>query len=256
MKRTAVLFLLPNLWIGCLALECTTVSGRLKQVDAGNGHVFGVCPKGEIFTLYGSSLIRLPGQLKHVSVGPAGVWGVNSTNNIHKLVKGDWVAVPGLMRQVDAGGKMFAAGVNMGSVVFCLGEEATTGYAGPGSRASWTQLPGKLRYYSCGPYSCWGVNAADEIYIMKGVTPTACGGSLDLEHISGSLAMIEVSTDGQVYGVNSLGDIYKREGVSPCNPAGTEWRHVQHSEKVKHLSYDLGHLWLINRENRILDCTE
>ncbi|KAI4882851.1 hypothetical protein NFI96_009952 [Prochilodus magdalenae] len=210
MMRTAALFLLLNLWVAGQALKCAEVPGRLKQIDAGNGQVFGVCPKGEIFTLYASSFIRLTGSLKHVSVGPAGVWGVNQTNQIHKLVKGDWVTVPGLLRQVDAGGKLFVAGANPGGVVFCLGEEATTKFAGPGSPASWTQLPGKLRHYSCGPYSCWGVNAADEIYVMKGVTPTACAGSLEWEQISGSLNVIEVSTDGKVFGVNADGDVYQR----------------------------------------------
>uniref|UniRef100_A0A3B1ILN9 Fish-egg lectin-like n=1 Tax=Astyanax mexicanus TaxID=7994 RepID=A0A3B1ILN9_ASTMX len=149
-----------------------------------------------------------------------------------------------LLEKVDAGGKLFAAGLNMGGVVFCLGEEATTGFAGPGSPASWTQLPARLKYYSCGPYSCWGVNTADEIFILKPIT--------------GSLSMIEVSTDGRVYGVNSVGDIYQRylEGILPCNPAGTGWRHVSYSEKVKHVSYDLGHLWLIGKDNHIMDCTE
>ncbi|KAI4882228.1 hypothetical protein NFI96_025677, partial [Prochilodus magdalenae] len=62
-------------------------------------------------------------------------------------------------------------------------------------------------------YSCWGtreVNAADEIFVMKGVTPTACAGSLEWEQISGSLNVIEVSTDGKVFGVNADGDVYQR----------------------------------------------
>ncbi|XP_036413282.1 fish-egg lectin-like [Colossoma macropomum] len=256
MMRTAILFLLLNLWVTCLALQCMEVPGRLKQIDAGNGQVFGVCPKGEIFTLYGSSFIRLQGLLKHVSVGPAGVWGVNSTNQIHKLVKGDWVPVPGTLKQVDAGGKMFAAGVNPGGLVFCLSAEATTKYAGPGSPASWTQLPGKLKYYSCGPYSCWGVNLAEEVFLMKGVTPTACAGSLEWQQIPGALSMIEVSTDGKVYGLDSEGDVHQREGVAPCNPAGTGWRKINLSQKVKHVSYDLGHLWLVGRDNHITYCTE
>ncbi|KAI4884532.1 hypothetical protein NFI96_010979 [Prochilodus magdalenae] len=151
----------------------------------------------------------------------------------------------GLLKQVDAGGMISPAGVNIEDEIFCLLW---------GQSSSWTQLPGRLRYYSCGPYSCWGVNSADHIFIMKEVTPTACVGSLNWEQISGALSMIEVSTDGQVYGVNSNGDIYQRDGVSASNPAGTGWHQVQHPQKVKHVSYDLGHLWLIGRDDSIMDC--
>ena len=121
---------------------------------------------------------------------------------------------------------------------------------------------------------------------FQGVTPTASAGSLEWEQISGSLNVIEVSTDGKVFGVNADGDVYQRyvhslnfnhrntehweiitvgltdgsdccrEGVLPCNPAGTGWRQIPYSQKVKHVSYDLGHLWLITRDNHIIDCTE
>ncbi|KAI4883551.1 hypothetical protein NFI96_030650 [Prochilodus magdalenae] len=60
-----------------------------------------------------------------------------------------------------------------------------------------------------------------------------------LNEISGALSMIEVfPLIGQVYGVNSNGDIYQRDGVSASNPAGTGWHQVQHPQKVKHVSYD------------------
>ncbi|XP_036413468.1 fish-egg lectin-like [Colossoma macropomum] len=247
MERTAVLFVLLSFCITSLALECRVVPGRLKQIDVSNGQVFGVNSSNHIYTLYSNSWIQVPGSLKHVSVGPAGVWGVDFNNYVYKLGRGDWVFVPGLLKQVDAGGMVSPAGVNMNDDIYCL-----TG----GQGSSWKHIPGKLKYHSCGPYSCWGVNAADNIYIMKGVTPTACGGSLNWQQISGALSMIEVSTDGKVYGVNSNGHVYRREGVSPSNAAGTVWRQVPSPQKVKHVSYDLGHLWLIGRDDSIMDCTE
>ncbi|XP_036413471.1 fish-egg lectin-like [Colossoma macropomum] len=246
MERTAVLFVLLSFCITSLALECRVVPGKLKQLDVGNGQMFGVNSSNEVYTLYSTGWIQVPGSLKHVSVGPAGVWGVDSNNYIYKLVGGDWVIVPGLLKQVDAGGMFSPAGVSMNDDIFCL----------TGGQGSWTYIPGKLKYYSCGPYSCWGVNSADTIFIMKGVTPTACAGSLSWEQIPGALSMIEVSTDGKVFGVTSNGDIYERDGVSMSNPAGTGWHQVQHPQKVKHVSYDLGHLWLINADNSIMDCTE
>ncbi|XP_036413469.1 fish-egg lectin-like [Colossoma macropomum] len=247
MERTAVLFVLLSFCITSLALECRVVPGKLKQIDVSNGQVFGVNSNNQVFTLYSNSWIQVPGSLKHVSVGPAGIWGVDSNNYIYKLVGGDWVFVPGLLKQVDAGGMVSPAGVNMNDDIYCL-----TG----GQGSSWTNIPGKLKYYSCGPYSCWGVNSADNIYIMKGVTPTTCAGSLNWQQIPGGLSVIEVSTDGKVYGVSSIGEVFQRDGVSPSNPAGTGWRQIPYSQKVKHVSYDLGHLWLIGRDDSIMDCTE
>ncbi|XP_072513718.1 fish-egg lectin-like [Salminus brasiliensis] len=247
MERPAVLFVLLNLWTTSLALECKLVRGSLKQIDAGNGQVFGVNTNNDIFTLYGSIWTQVPGSLKHVSVGPAGVWGVDANNYILRLDEGDWVIVPGLLTQVDAGGLASPAGVNMNDDIFCL-----LGRKG----ASWTNIPGKLKYYSCGPTSCWGVNGADNIFIMKGMTSTACVGSLLWEQVPGYLSMIEVSTDGKVYGVNSNGDIFIRDGIAPATPAGTGWRQIAYPQKAKHVSYDLGHLWVIATDNTINDCTE
>ncbi|XP_072513105.1 fish-egg lectin-like [Salminus brasiliensis] len=247
MKTLALVLVLLNLGLACLALQCSVVPGSLKQIDAGNGQVFGVNSKDEIFTLYSKGWVQVPGSLKHVSVGPAGVWGVDSDNYIFRLQRGDWTVFPGLLKQVDAGGVTSPAGVNMYDDIYCLpGDEGAT----------WISLPGKLKYYSCGPYSCWGVNSADNIYIMKEVTQTSCGGSLKWEQIPGSLSMVEVSTDGKVYGVNSNGDMYEREGISSSSPSGTKWRQIQLRQRIKHISYDLGHLWLITSNDSIMDCTE
>ncbi|KAG9262881.1 fish-egg lectin-like, partial [Astyanax mexicanus] len=180
------------------ALNCRVVPGSLKQIDVGNGQVFGVNSADEIFTLYSGAWTRISGSLKHVSVGPAGVWGVNANNYIYRLDNGDWVPVNGQLKQVDAGGMIFPAGVNMNDYVYCL-------QGGVG----WKTLPGKLKYYSCGPYSCWGVNSADNIFIMK-VEQVYCSRDALWEHIPGALSMIEVSTDGKVYGVNSNGDVFTR----------------------------------------------
>ncbi|KAG9337725.1 hypothetical protein JZ751_028222 [Albula glossodonta] len=238
-----------------VAMTCREVPGSLKQIDVGVGQVFGVNDNNLIYTLNGETWTKLPGTLKHVSVGPSGVWGANRNNYIYKLVGGYWVRVPGLLKQVDAGGDQFAAGVNMHDNVYCLGRDATVGFSRENSPAPWQQLPGALMYYSCGPNGCWGVNSNQDIYLMKGVTPTACMGSKDWQKIEGKLVMIEVGTDGSVYGVNAGGNVYRRDGITTSNPAGTGWTHLSLSVKSKHVSYDLGHLWVITSENKIMDCT-
>ncbi|KAJ8354771.1 hypothetical protein SKAU_G00223380 [Synaphobranchus kaupii] len=237
-----------------LAMQCKEVSGRLKQIDAGVGQVFGVSENDEIYTLYGGTWTRLPGALMHVTVGPSGVWGVSSNNNIYKLVGANWVQVPGLLKQVDAGGDQFISGVNMVDDVFCLLREHTVGYKGVGSPTPWTGIPGKLIYYSCGPNGCWGVNKSHEIFVRKGVFPAACLGNTDWQLVAGKLVMIEVGTDGSVYGVNAVGDVFRRDGISACEPVGTDWTFLSECGKSKHVSFDLGHLWVIAVDDRIRDC--
>ncbi|RXM98000.1 Fish-egg lectin [Acipenser ruthenus] len=104
--------------------------------------------------------------------------------------------------EIDAGGDEFVAGVNLNDNI-CLNVHST-------DPIPWNLLPGALKYYSCGPYNCWEVNSGDQIYVMKGVTPSSCMGSNTWQNIPGALSMIEVSTDSSVYGVNSGGDVFRR----------------------------------------------
>ncbi|KAL2083755.1 hypothetical protein ACEWY4_021528 [Coilia grayii] len=233
---------------------CRNVPGALTQIDVGIGQVFGVNRGNNIYTRYGQSWVQLPGLLKHVTVGPAGVWGVNNDNRIFKLVAGDWVVVPGLLKQIDAGGDQFVAGANHDNAPFCLTKAHTTAYGREGNAAGWTHIPGLLKYYTCGPDSCWGVNHDDQIFIRKGVGPNTCAAG-NWQHIPGGLSMIEVGNDGSVYGVNSLGNIYRRDGISKDQPEGNNWTHIElYSGQVKHVSYDLGHLWIILKNDLIYDC--
>ncbi|XP_061118054.1 fish-egg lectin-like isoform X2 [Conger conger] len=233
-------------------MNCREVAGKLKQIDAGVGQVFGVADDNSIYTIFGRTWTRIPGALKHVTVGPAGVWGVNTGNQIFKLVGGVWVLVDGLLKQVDAGDQ-FVVGVNIEDHVYCLGRGATVGCRGPGLPISWIGITGSLKYYSCGPNGCWGVNSANDIFFRKGVTPAACRGN-DWQKIAGALVMIEVGTDGSVYGVNDEGEVYRRDGITAAKPAGTEWISTSPCTKSKHVSYDLGHLWVVTTDGRILDC--
>ncbi|XP_030635274.1 fish-egg lectin-like [Chanos chanos] len=237
-----------------IAWDCKTVPGKLKQIDAGIGQVFGVNDANDIYTLYGNTWTQLPGKLKHVTVGPAGVWGTAPNDQIYRLVGGQWSLVKGILKQIDAGGDQFVAGVNRHYHIFCLGKSGTVPIKGPDSRVPWVRVPGGLNYYSCGPISCWGVTGGDQIFIRKKVTPTSCAGPVNWEHVGGSLSMIEVSAEGHVYGVNSNGNVYIRNGVTDSNPTGTGWTEVGLCFKAKHVSYDLGHLWVIKKDGSIMKC--
>ncbi|XP_066574054.1 fish-egg lectin-like [Amia ocellicauda] len=218
------------------------------------GQVFGTNEDNLIFTLYGDRWNHLPGSLKHITVGPSGIWGINSTNAVLKLVGANWVQVPGQMKQIDAGGDQFVAGVSTADGIYCLGLQATVGYKGPGSPAPWEGRAGSLKYQSCGPLGCWGVNYNGNVYVCPVVSPQQCQGTGWMQ-VYGTLSMLEVGSDGSVYGVITAGTVYTRDGITSSNPAGTGWTEMSECGKCKHVSFDLGHLWVITQDNRILDCS-
>ncbi|XP_069802791.1 fish-egg lectin-like [Dendropsophus ebraccatus] len=231
-------------------LQCTVMPGKLKQIDAGNGQVYGVNDDDNIYQWLNKNWMQIPGLLTHVSVGPAGVWGVNRANAIFRLQDNNWVAVNGALKQIDAGGNKFVSGVNSVDSVFCLNQDQTVSKP---AVLSYNQLEGNLKYYSCGLYGCWGINSNNNIYYRYDVQPTSCRGSR-WQQIDGSLVKVEVGTDGSVYGVNSQGNVYKREGISAKSPTGTSWTRLDLSNSFQHVSYDRGNLWLLTKCGDIFKC--
>uniref|UniRef100_A0A8C5RAJ6 Lectin n=1 Tax=Leptobrachium leishanense TaxID=445787 RepID=A0A8C5RAJ6_9ANUR len=250
MKLCACLILI-FLGVAAAGLQCTLVPGWLKQIDAGAGQVYGVSDGDNIFRWNGNNWENIPGKLIHVSVGPSGVWGTNIKSNIYKMQDGNWVQVVGGLMQVDAGGSGHLVGVNQNNI-YCLNQDATFSR---GSDLSFNHVDGELKYYSCGRYGCWGVNSKNEIFHRLNVSPTNCKGK-EWKHVDGSMVMVEVSTDGAVYGINTVGQIYKRKGISSSNPIGTAWSLVNICGPFKHLSYDEGILWLINKDGNIFKCED
>ncbi|XP_068099448.1 fish-egg lectin-like [Hyperolius riggenbachi] len=232
--------------------QCTLIPGNLRQIDAGAGKVYGINAKEEVFQWVDHQWKQIPGQLSHVSVGPAGVWGVNKANNIYMRQNSSWMPVAGALKQVDAGGNKFVAGVNANDNIYCLRQSCTLAYS---SAATFTLLDGGLKYYSCGPIGCWGVNNGNYIYYRHNVKPSNCQGS-HWQHIDSSLTMVEVGMDGSVFGVNSGGDVYKREGITESTPTGTSWSLQDFCGSFKHVSYDAGSLWLLNTDGDIYKCSD
>ncbi|CAB1346236.1 unnamed protein product [Coregonus sp. 'balchen'] len=217
----------------------------LLALSHGLGQVVATDTSQIPYYLVGDEWIRLPGSLKHITVGPAGIWGVNKEDSIYKYVAG-------LLKQLDAGGNQFMVGVNMDDTPFCLTSSATVGYKGPGSPTSWTRLPGAVKYYSCGPFGCWAVNKNDDIFLM--ILNQDCQNK-GWSHIDGKLSMIEVATDGSVFGVNSSGDVFTRDGITASKPEGTGWRKVPLFLRMKHVTYDLEHLWVVSKSAVTMVCT-
>ncbi|XP_061088941.1 fish-egg lectin-like [Conger conger] len=241
------------------AIKCKTIKGHLKQIDAGIGLVVGVNSENKIYILLGDTWAKVPGTLKHVSVGSSGIWGIEPDNTIHKFVGGtSWIKVPGSLEQVDAGGDEFVAGVNKEHQPYCLNRDPAMNFRSTSSETPWVKVAGVLSYYSCGPIACWGTSDDQRIWLREWTSPIQCEGTVgDREEwvlVPGELSMVEVGTDGSVYGVNKEGVVFYRDGITEFQQAGTQWVKLTEAGKAKHVSYDLGFLWVITPEEEILKC--
>ncbi|XP_041426665.1 fish-egg lectin-like [Xenopus laevis] len=244
-----LLILLQLLYTGASAeMSCTTIPEKLKQLDAGNGDVFGVSDEGSVYFWHSDRWRQIKGNYLHVTVGPAGVWAVDKNNLVYRLQNFEWIQVSGLLKQIDAGGDTFLVGVNAEDNIYCLNQESIKGIT-----LSYKQIKGKLMYYSCGPHGCWGVNNVYEVYYQNNVTQTSCKGTGSVR-VPGSSAMVEVGTDGSVFGVTKYGEVIRRVGISPTNPMGTTWKSLELYGNFKHVSYDAGFLWIIAENGRVIRC--
>ncbi|XP_056311008.1 fish-egg lectin-like [Danio aesculapii] len=253
MKACQYVLLFNCLFLYALALECEVIPGNLKQIDAGIGILGGVNDDNELFLFLGNHFRKINATMKHFTVGPAGELGVNLSNTVLKFQSGQFSSIPVNFKQVDAGGDQIVVGVTPLNDVFCLNKDANN--VGPSGNFPWVQLSGKLKYYSCGPYSCWGVNSAGNTVIRRSITGASCGGSGIFELIGGSLSMIEVATDGNVFGIDLQGNLLQRTGVSASNPIGSGWLgYLVCPDGHKHVTYDLGRLYVICSDGSIRRC--
>ncbi|XP_078389604.1 fish-egg lectin-like [Cetorhinus maximus] len=249
----ACIFLLLLLAGASWALVCKQIGGHMKQIDASNGQVYAVDFRGNVFTRRGESWARVPGNLAHVTVGASGVWGAGKDQKFYRLVDGSWAILAGLLMQVDAGGDQIVAGVDRRNDIFCSNKDATVS-AASFSTPAYSQIQGKMKYYSCGPQTCWGVNAGGYIYCRLHVHPKACIGS-HWQRVSGKFLMVEVGTDGTVYGIGRSGAIFRRVGISKKKPEGTRWVLLHFlGRRFRHVSADLGTLWLVETDGDVVRC--
>ncbi|XP_036812888.1 fish-egg lectin isoform X1 [Oncorhynchus mykiss] len=136
--------------------------------------------------------------------------------------------LPAGVNQLDAGEDQFVVVANMDYVPGCLSRSASLGFMGADSSLRGIRLPGALNQ-DC-QNNGW-------------------------RHIDGKLSMIEVATDGSVFGVNSAGQVYTRDGITASKPEGTGWSNVPMYMPMKHVTYDLGRLWVISNSGFTMVCT-
>ncbi|XP_019635211.1 PREDICTED: plasminogen-like [Branchiostoma belcheri] len=134
------------------------------------------------------------GQLEFVSVGSKGVWGVNHLDDVFYHVRGFDINPSNLP-------------------------------------VSWDQTEGtlKLKQISSGR-SVWGISANGDVLIRLGMALTY--GST-WETVQGvKLKQLDASSNAnQLWGVDSNNNIFRRTGISPNRPAGTDWEQIDGSMK-------------------------
>ncbi|XP_072325067.1 fish-egg lectin-like [Scyliorhinus torazame] len=235
------------------ALVCKQVAGRMKQIDASNGQVFAVDFHGNVFTRRGEFWARVPGNLGHVTVGAAGVWGVGRDQKVYKLVDGSWAILTGMLKQIDGGGDQIIAGVNGGNNVFCSNKRDTV-RAARFFTPVYKHIRGKMKYYSCGPNTCWGVNPTGFIYCRLHIKPVFCIGTHWLR-VPGRFRMVEVGSDGTVFAIDIHWRVFRRVGISPARPQGIRWVLFNFvGRRFRHVTADLGTLWLVETNGRLIRC--
>ncbi|MBN3318261.1 FEL protein, partial [Atractosteus spatula] len=224
------------------ALQCRAVPGGLKQMDAGAGRVCGVDNADNLVSYQGNSWVSLAMKGKHVNVASL----------VFKWLQGRWIQVqPGSLIQIDAGGDKLVVGVNVANSIWCLNSGPVLQYAGQGN-IPWIPVVGSLKYYSCGPFGCWGVNRMDQIFVKLDVSVDSCKGSDKWYPIQGSMSLVEVGSDGSVYGVNGV--VFKRLGIDACNPFGRRWWALRAAGVARHVSYDRGIVWIVCKDGRVQRC--
>ncbi|KAK2858739.1 hypothetical protein Q5P01_003359 [Channa striata] len=226
------------------------------QIDAGQGQVVMRDRENLAYFLSGSTWFRLgTSKIKHVSVGSAGIWGVDPFNRVYKYVSGNFVLSEGVsLQQLDAGGAGQVVGISISSTVHCLKSTLASTY-GQVSVLNWDSLSRNLVYYSCGPlYGCWGTDAADRIYVTQRLTPNTCETS-GWMLVDGAAKVVEVGSDGNVFVVNAQGIVYQRLGISSGAPQGTQWVQIPMCMSIKHVTYDLGTLWVVTTGGTLMQCS-
>ncbi|XP_060639785.2 fish-egg lectin-like [Anolis sagrei] len=249
-----ILFLLADLLL-LNAQLCTEIPnpGLLKQIDAGNGLVVGLEPTGNVFMLNGEDWLYLAGGMQHVSVGISGIWMVDYDKHIYRLLGSNLEKVSESFEQINAGGNLFVAGVKSGNHPMCLSSSEFLAMK-PTSSVTWTVMSGTMKSLSCGLQGCWGVNTAGSVYFRTGIEPQRCQGTR-WEYIPSTFSMIDVGSDGKVYGMKKGGDVFYRDGITDSKASGTRWTKVNNiNARAKHLTYDANILWLITQDDRILRC--
>lgn len=226
----------------CSGTKWKKLARSFKQVDTAV-RTWAVDSSYYIYGRLNGKWRKVSGRLNHVSSGLAGVWGVRGNAIYYRVMRKrplgiSWKRVSGGLRQIDSGPRGIVCGVNRYDNIYCRLQ--ITRRVPYGRR--WINVPGKLKYASCGDYGYWGVNKANHIFFRQGVSRSRPQGWRWVR-VPGLLNQIEAGQYGQVVGVNKQGQMFVRTGITQKRPQGRGWKRVQGVKNWLHASIGRGHIY-------------
>ncbi len=110
----------------------------------------------------------------------------------------------------------------------------------------WREVPGRLKYVSCGLYGCWGANRHNHVYFRTGVKASNPLGSGWVKLSDIELTQIESGPGGIAAGLLPNGTVMIRTGVTRDLPQGKEWEKLDtFNTPVKHVSVSLDKIYIV-----------
>jgi hypothetical protein len=147
---------------------------------------------------------------------------VDGSNDVYHYYyrSANWKHVPGLkLKQIDSGPVGIVLGVTESNEVYQRSGVINSNRVGK----KWVKIDARLSYVSCGALGCWGVDSTGHVYYIEGVLQDSCAGA-SMISIDGRMKQVEVGAIGDVYAINSHGNLHMRLGVSAQNVFGTSWK--------------------------------
>jgi hypothetical protein len=118
---------------------------------------------------------------------------------------------------------------------------------------SWTLVSStpKMVEISVGVYGqTYCVDGPGNIYYRSNVVPGTIGNSWI--QISGQLNKLAVAPKGNLYGINLVGYVYLRSGITPTVPQGTTWSLLSTTPVMKEIGVGYNNqLWCIGNDNKL-----
>jgi hypothetical protein len=112
----------------------------------------------------------------------------------------------------------------------------------------WREVgPDRLKYISCGPYGCWGINRNNNVYFKTGVSASDALGKkwLKIDDIE-QLTQIEAGPGGIAVGLRPDATVVIRTGVTRDLPQGKAWEKLDTSNiPVKHVTVSLDKIYIL-----------
>ena len=111
----------------------------------------------------------------------------------------------------------------------------------------WREVPGRLKYISCGGYGCWGANRLNHVYFRTDVKASNPLGGKWVRIKDIELTQIEAGPGGIAAGVRPDGTVMVRTGVTRDLPYGDAWKELDtFNTPVKHVSISLDKIYILS----------